>query len=69
MGIESSIAAMSINMSQANLQNAMSISLMKKTMIRSRQMQCSLLRAWRLPYHPRQITSLTYWLDRKSVYL
>ena len=32
MGIESSIAAMSINMSQANLQNAMSISLMKKTM-------------------------------------
>ncbi|MBS5144617.1 MAG: YjfB family protein [Butyricicoccus pullicaecorum] len=32
MGIESSIAAMSINMSQASLQNAMNISLMKKTM-------------------------------------
>ena len=69
MGIESSIAAMSINMSQANLQNAMSISLMKKTMDQEQANAMQLIESMAAAYHPRQITSLTYWLDRKSVYL
>lgn len=69
MGIESSIAAMSINMSQANLQNAMSISLMKKTMDQEQANAMQLIESMAAAVPPRQITSLTYWLDRKSVYL